>query len=205
MPSHRLIDESTLLEKGDERFFQRFFEEIVGETPAPWLTAEFSFKRDEEKMGASGFVEIRYDDRLVEGAHVRGCRLSTTFHLSDAMMRVRGVSRHTLLLESIASAFHLIAPALYELDPRIKWYPKEQNPRLPASFLFDPPGPFIKHWGKLFEGHEAWWLHEQELNQCSFCRALVSANPVWGGGNLLWVHRGCWEEVVGGSTRPFPI
>jgi hypothetical protein len=83
--------------------------------------------------------------------------------------------------ETILAVCHLLAPRLYEHDPR-KGRLVQVDRELPSSPLFDPPGegPLVPHLD----------------TTCSICGSpLQSAFVVWGGGNLGFIHSLCCPAV----------
>lgn len=100
-----------------------------------------------------------------------------------------------LLAESVKFCCGLLAPQLYEHDPRKGNMATTNRPELPPNLLFDPPGQspptFIV------------------AAPCAVCGkdflfefgTQGHALAVWGGGNLGFLHAGCCE-AVGVSLRP---
>lgn len=101
----------------------------------------------------------------------------------------------TLMAEAIKFCCGLLAPHLYEHDPRKGDMVTTNRPELPVNLLFDPPGQsppvFIV------------------TVPCTVCGknflfefgAQGHALAVWGGGNLGFLHAECCE-AVGVSLRP---
>jgi hypothetical protein len=78
---------------------------------------------------------------------------------------------------------------LYEFDPRIGWT-WEGGSGLAVCPLLDPPEDFSRT-GLPVEGTEGSLLEPS----CAFCGEEHTKEnvPVWGGTNMMWLHRRCWR------------
>ena len=80
-----------------------------------------------------------------------------------------------------------IRPIVCELDHRIGtlWEGVDGPNPLPACPLFDPPRFVFPAWEQV-PGVQA--------QPCPFCHQVFtpSQSPMWGGGDLRWVHPACW-------------
>jgi hypothetical protein len=73
-------------------------------------------------------------------------------------------------------------PHMFEFDPRIGHNPCDRG-ILPRCPYFDPDEPFVSNPGLGGTG-----------SKCSLCGDFLGFDRYfWGGGNLLWVHKRCWE------------
>lgn len=81
--------------------------------------------------------------------------------------------------------------AFYEYDPRIGIVaPDPDKPHLPECPLFDPPVRFPPLWASVDPLRNP----QPESVACPICEEpySVSNPPMWGGGNLGWVHTHCY-------------
>lgn len=106
--------------------------------------------------------------------------------------------------------FRDVSPRLYEHDPRIGMFPPTSMPTnkdqpyqpLIRCPLFDPQSMFPRPDFGNNEYREPWTREQPPppwvYGKCRFCGHDFDMNPpMWGGGNLLWVHQTCWMKVVG--------
>lgn len=95
-----------------------------------------------------------------------------------------------LLSAAVKSCCQLLAPHLYEHDPRRGSMVSNTRPEFPANLLFDPPGHGV--------------LAMNPSDPCAVCRENFLVGfpilAVWGGGNLGFLHVECCE-AVGVSLR----
>ena len=77
----------------------------------------------------------------------------------------------------IRDIWRKLSPYLYEIDPRIGFTLLPGMSDFPRSFLFDPDAG-----NNLYPG------------RCVFCTDPFTRSniPMWGGGNVMWVHKSCW-------------
>lgn len=111
-----------------------------------------------------------------------------------------------IIRASIGNILRDLGPRFFEHDPRIGMFPSPaQAQPIPRAPLFDPetlfPTPDLKN----FDPHtvrEPWLPGEPPplwaYGNCRLCgHEFGMEQPMWGGGNLLWVHQSCWMSVVG--------
>jgi len=112
-----------------------------------------------------------------------------------------------LVREHIKGMLQKVSPRVYEHDPRIGFFPTTgQEQPIPHCMLFDPRSLFpppdpsimqdsfpIEPWNK--GAPPPLWAY----GRCRFCGEPFNPynHPMWGGGNLLWVHQPCWLGVAG--------
>ena len=109
-----------------------------------------------------------------------------------------------LLQESLKDSIEDISLLLYEFDPRIGYillYPKDS---LPVCPLFDRRGPVWRPKWKDWTARVAQGAHSVaagvpvEQVPCMLCGEDFEFHmtPMWGGGNIGWVHANCWIELA---------
>lgn len=116
------------------------------------------------------------------------------------------------ILETILNMAEILAPKLYEVDPRIGLpltgsdcldlsFTRSKN-IFPTSPLFDPPRKNLRQERILFD-QKRW------TPICPFCnneREMIlrgDGDFYWGGGNINWVHSVCAPWIQHISTQPF--
>jgi hypothetical protein len=98
---------------------------------------------------------------------------------------------HEAIEAAFRRCFTLLAPRLYEHDPRRGFIVTPRNPALQGNVLFDPP----EHSPVVFDLRQY---------RCTVCEAPFSPTgwdslAVWGGGNLGFLHFECCKAV---NVRP---
>jgi len=176
----------------------------------PWLKVRFWSGHNPARMA----VDIRADI-LITAHQIRvgnifldldDGRWVSNVSISDHSFAVaRGEEElRTLIREVIRNTGRSLAMRLYEHDPRIGSFPTGNPIPLPRCPLFDPDSLFPRPQIPTDDGIYDPWLPEVSppmwvYGKCRFCgegfhRGLP---PMWGGGNLLWVHQPCWMKAVG--------
>jgi hypothetical protein len=93
-----------------------------------------------------------------------------------------------MIAESVKFCCGLLAPHLYEYDPRRGTFVSVNRPELSPDLLFDPPG-----WSPPI------FVPEVECPVCNRDFFPLSNNgggfSLWGGGNLGFIHAECGETV----------
>lgn len=95
------------------------------------------------------------------------------------------VSERAKFLGTVLESLMLsLGPSLYEHDPRIGH--QAYQAKLPLCLMLDPPGKWER--GPSQFGPEV---------VCPLCDKAIdsTADFMWGGGNLLWVHPKCWSAA----------
>lgn len=163
---------------------------IYAWTEASGICAVWSMARDAVFYTTTVTLRVRVPDlpeeivakRSISDLALRGAR-SRQRAEQDALF---------LVVEAVQGCCGMVAPLLYEHDPRKGHVLTPAHPELPAHPLFDPPGqsppPFIY------------------MDPCSACGKSfedfgVVETAVWGGGNLGFLHVRCCEDV-GVSPHP---
>ena len=81
-----------------------------------------------------------------------------------------------------------ISPKLFEFDPRIgTTVGPDQVDLLPPCPLFDPTFMYVPRW---------FAPSPHPSKPCPLCQKRFDQGgvPMWGGGNVQWVHLGCWAK-----------
>ena len=116
--------------------------------------------------------------------------------LSDLLLSAGGEEQVALALaEAIRHCCKILAPRLYEYDPRRGVMATTNRPELEVNLLFDPPGQSPPTFNV---GQVCAVCGE---NFVSMFGAQGHTLAVWGGGNLGFLHVECCEDV-GVSPRP---
>ena len=116
--------------------------------------------------------------------------------LSDLLLSAGGEEQVALALaEALRHCCKLLAPRLYEHDPRRGVMATTNRPELEVNLLFDPPGQSPPTFNV---GQVCAVCGE---NFVSMFGAQGHTLAVWGGGNLGFLHVECCEDV-GVSPRP---
>lgn len=100
-------------------------------------------------------------------------------------------SPRAVYIHKLKEILHEIGPSLYEHDPRLGFILESPDARLPQCPLFDPfPLPFPK-----WEVRD-WTVNVPRETPCPICGEKFAAHnkPMWGGGNVCWVHADCWGK-----------
>lgn len=147
---------------------------ILGEIERPsWLLIKLSAEHDILRGDTLLSIEVVWDG-------------PPSVHRGKVAVVIHDVEGTEALLQSategLSEAFHSYHP-LFERDPRIKWMCCSKP--LPRSPLFDPRPGFPRTLDEIVE----------QARVCPLCAQpfLGSVAPIWGGGNLLWVHESCWS------------
>jgi len=131
-----------------------------------------------------------------------------TYRLPGREMTVqRRIGHHELILrrdiqdvaqmlsQTIEEMAWELGPMLYEWDPRIGWecqppgFPGSESgfhtkPDWQACLVLDPRRIWYPQW----EGYDL-----PGARPCCLCQKPFTVDwPIWGGGNVQWVHRECW-------------
>lgn len=191
--------------------------DLLGEVELPpWM--EFSFGASPDptrrcvKLGIDVQIRPRFQRKVplpMGGSREEividtraGRRLHTEFSVTDMAIRECKDDLVGFFREGIRSALLAAAHRLYEFDPRMGWCwtGMARQLQLPTSRLFDPPGPFSRTGVPLVlerdRAEAKYRTPEIDEPRCPFCREPHKFDdpPLWAGGNLLWVHTGCWRR-----------
>jgi hypothetical protein len=98
-----------------------------------------------------------------------------------------------LFADRLRALIREMSAAMYEYDPRIGHCLKDFNDRLPRCPLFEPPLWPNPAWG---DPERDWMVNVPNETPCPLCGEKFHADdpPMWGGGNVCWVHKGCWAK-----------
>jgi len=138
-------------------------------------------------------MTIRFDreTRVVGGyRHVLEAKEVSGYEYINDMELVAGPAR-SIYIQVLRDIIKEIGPDLYEYDPRLGITLKDYNGRLPSCPLFDPfPLPYPE-----WEVRD-WSTNIPNETPCPLCGGMFAAHdkPMWGGGNVCWVHADCWGK-----------
>jgi len=104
-------------------------------------------------------------------------------------------------IESVKTALKAMPTSLYEYDPRIGVVGGDGELR--RCPLLDPPFRFPPEWRRT-PAPTFPMIPQGDVRPCPICEEPFDAGhrPMWGGGNLGWVHASCWTE---GLPTELPI
>ena len=151
-------------------------------TPPPWASVTF----DTSASAKSRQRTLRLTFQAERSTVVMG---------GHSFPRPRARYQQEVTYDGVASDGVVVA--LLACARELAWVTREHDPRigigpdnLPQSPLFDPPR--VRPPAMLEPSADEAF--------CPFCRGRFTRGEVaWGGGNLLWVHPGCWVAAVTAS------
>jgi hypothetical protein len=173
--------------------------EVFGELPQPsWVKFEIDSTLDAQFARFLFRITVRIEPHSRK-AVVDGAILQSRFDRSKKFHFDFGLPRNVveqfrsdvpkLFVKWMNDTLLKNAYRIYEFDPRIGfiWDGGSGLPRCP---LFDPPEDFSRT-GLPVEGKKLTILEPS----CAFCGEdhREGDRPVWGGANMMWLHRGCWR------------
>lgn len=174
--------------------FEKTIKSLFGEVPIPKeMSFDVSSKRS-DRMQCYVF-QIRVTYLFLHSEGVEKKLLTLQHAVSDFLLSsLQRTSQKDLLDSVIKKCFFEKAYLFYPWDPRYGWSMRDAHDELPRSPLFDPPL-LISRNGLMIEGYPP-------LN-CPFCKEQISNTypPVWGGGNLMWVHDNCLPQIKLNETN----
>jgi hypothetical protein len=182
----------------------------------PWLHLRFHSLANPAMQALSLTVRVRMSQHThrVGNAevHLSPVEWGTQTSLSWRALHLARTAQEpgAIVRECIEKMLLEVSPRLYEHDPRIGAYPapgqEQPIPRCPLfdpQRLFPPPDPSLMQ--EIALPIEPWdkgtppplWAY----GRCRFCGEPFNPynRPMWGGGNLLWVHQPCWVGAVGAA------
>jgi len=165
---------------------------LWGDVRASYLEATVrtheNLQRQTHQIRVSVFVKDH--ERLVHGYRLsyeaREVCVATEFSNREIYAARDNLPR--IFEDSLKAMAVELAPLLYECDPRLGTFLNDPDDKLPAALFFDPRPLLPPLWitGGLYptEGHRG----------CTLCGEPFAPQnrPMWGGGNVLWVHMDCW-------------
>ena len=183
MSRRHLLDEAVL----GPAFVRQAWGEL-NEAHYPWITTTVSVTRHTSRLmwevGLSVSITDHHHGESLVSMDLQGIRATATSVFSDREMALDKEGQ--VVWGAFESTIEKIAPRLFEHDPRIGRPPSH----LTTCRLFDPP------WGTI---RPAFYSTMQEPAEapCSLCGEVFEDNhpPIWGGGNVLWVHWTCWDAA----------
>lgn len=159
---------------------------IYAWTEASGICAVWSIACDPVFNTTTVMLRVRAPDRpeeIVAKASISDWVLGSARSAQEAVVLFR---------DALCNCCGLVAPLLYEHDPRKGHVLTPAHPELPAHPLFDPPGQSPPS-----------FIYMDPCSACgkSFEEFGVVETAVWGGGNLGFLHVRCCEDV-GVSPHP---
>jgi hypothetical protein len=186
------------------------FTELLGEVAAPpWLQLRLSTERHPSRFSTALHLTVQVERHvsLLPNPLTRrspiGPEPTPTFtrgpqSFSIPLQASDGLREFHERLDFMQRARQQLldeAYLLYEFDPRVGWS-FDGDGVLPSCPLLDPKPAFSRT--GLFEedARRLGKLPPRSMrSRCPFCRDGHFDPPIWGGGNLLWVHPVCWRNV----------
>lgn len=177
-----------------------FVQKQFGEVRQPsWMKFTISSTRDSLRMQTVFALVVEIDpERQIDldtgGLRVAPQRRRRSFHVPfpvpDSVFREFSDRLPDIFTTWLEQAIKANAFRFYELDPRIGWRVQKPGDELSRSPLLDPSEPFSRTGERVYKGGDV--LVEP---RCPFCQEPHEdgSRPLWGGGNLMWVHHHCWR------------
>lgn len=147
-------------------------------------------------------VQFDQEVRVIGGyRHVlEGKKAVGADYLED--LELMGRRPRFVYIEKLKGILKEIGPTLYEWDPRLGHFLKDFNDHLPRCPLFDPPLIPNPEWEV-----RDWTMNVPNETPCPICGEKFTAHnkPMWGGGNVCWVHAECWGKGLHPEMLRVPI
>lgn len=173
--------------------------EVFGELPQPgWVKFEIVNHLDIPRDAFLFTIVVHItphsrsvvvDGRVIQSRFNRNKHFKFEFPLPRSVVEQFRSEVPKLFVKWMKETLLKNAYRIYEFDPRIG-FTWEGGDGLPACPLFDPPEDFSRT-GLSMEGKDGSFLEPS----CAFCGEDHTDDeaPVWGGANMMWLHRGCWR------------
>jgi hypothetical protein len=211
MSTAREIDFGTLLHQQGDEIIRIVASGDLDLSRYPWLHLHLHSLNDPMRQSLDLVVELRldrHDHRVGPGVlHLAAAHWRSQVSVGMMELKYSRLKPEEFLREGLQQLLADVSPRVYEHDPRIGMFPTEGSIEpLPRSPLFDPqslfPRPDLEALSSPEVSFDPWengkppplWAY----GKCRFCdKEFHAISPMWGGGNLLWVHQPCWFRVVG--------